>query len=122
MQLPIGLTPEQNLCKEAKEEAGIEATLAMTAKKTGEINYRLERHDGLRSDTLFIYDLELPENFTPANTDGEVASFTLMPLSEIAKATPILSLVPRTGLTVSATPPCSVNLAALSIRWRVSPV
>jgi len=30
--LPIGLTLEQNLCKEAKEEAGIDAPLASTAK------------------------------------------------------------------------------------------
>ena len=82
---PIGLTLEQNLCKEAKEEAGIEATLALTAKQIRTIDYLLELPDGLRADTLFIYDLELPENFTPQNTDGEVAAFHLMPLIEVAK-------------------------------------
>src|ERR1700722_5558494 len=40
-----------------------------------------------------------------------------IPLSETAKATPILPFVPRTDLTASATPPCSVNLTALSIRF-----
>jgi 8-oxo-dGTP pyrophosphatase MutT (NUDIX family) len=82
---PIGLTLEQNLCKEAHEEAGIEASLALTAKLTKTLNYRMERVDGLRSDTLFIYDLELPASFTPHNTDGEVAAFHLMPLSEVAQ-------------------------------------
>jgi len=81
---PIGLTMEENLCKEAKEEAGIEASLATTARLAKTLSYQLERHDGMRRDTLFIYDLELPESFTPQNTDGEVASFTLMPLSDVA--------------------------------------
>lgn len=81
---PIGLTLEQNLCKEAMEEAGIEAELALTAKPAGAVNYRQARQDGLRTDTLFIYDLELPEDYMPRNTDGEVAAFHLMPLAEAA--------------------------------------
>ena len=81
---PIGLTAEENLCKEAKEEAGIDAPLALTAKPAHTIDYLLERNDGLRTDTLFIYDLELPEGYTPRNTDGEVAAFHLMPLAEAA--------------------------------------
>jgi 8-oxo-dGTP pyrophosphatase MutT (NUDIX family) len=82
---PIGLTLEENMCKEAKEEAGIDASLALTAKRMRDINYQLERKDGMRSDTLFTYDLELPEKFTPHNTDGEVAAFHLMPLARVAE-------------------------------------
>lgn len=82
---PFGLTMEENLCKEAKEEAGIDADMAMTAKFIRTIDYRHERSEGLRSDTLFIYDLELPEGFIPRNTDGEVAAFRLMPLAEVAR-------------------------------------
>jgi 8-oxo-dGTP pyrophosphatase MutT (NUDIX family) len=81
---PIGLTLEQNLCKEAMEEAGIAATLALTARQAQTIDYRLARKDGLRTDTLFIYDLELPEGYTPHNTDGEVAAFHLISLPEVA--------------------------------------
>lgn len=81
---PIGLTLEENLCKEAKEEAGIEAELAKTAKPVQQIRYILERPEGLRNDTLFIYDLELPNGYTPKNTDGEVAAFHLIPLAEVA--------------------------------------
>ena len=29
------------------------------------------------SDVLFCYDLELPRDFTPKNTDGELVAFTL---------------------------------------------
>jgi len=81
---PIGLTPEQNLCKEAKEEAGIEEGIALTAKKVGELRYSLQREDGVRNDTILMYDLELPDGFMPTNTDGEVESFSLMPISEVA--------------------------------------
>ncbi len=82
--LPVGLTIEQNLCKEAKEEAGIDASVALTAKLIRTIDYLRELPDGSRNDSLFIYDLELPENFTPRNTDGEVAAFHLMPIKEVA--------------------------------------
>jgi len=81
---PIGLTLEENLCKEAKEEAGIDATLARTAKLIRPIHYVVERHKGIRNDTLFSYDLELPDGYMPQNTDGEVASFALMPLKDVA--------------------------------------
>ncbi len=81
---PIGLSIEENLCKEAKEEAGIAAALAKTAKQVRPISYRIERHNGMRDDTLFVFDLELPEGYMPHNTDGEVASFELMPLEKVA--------------------------------------
>ena len=38
-------------------------------------------------DTLFNYDLWLPEDFIPENTDGEVEEFILMPLQELATIT-----------------------------------
>jgi len=81
---PIGLTLAENLCKEAKEEANIKPELAQRAKPVREIRYLAERAGGLRNDTLFIYDLELPPDFCPVNTDGEVAAFHLLPLAEVA--------------------------------------
>ena len=39
------------------------------------------RPEGLRRDTLYCYDLELPEDFTPHATDGEVESFELWPIA-----------------------------------------
>ncbi|HUY68937.1 MAG TPA: DUF4743 domain-containing protein [Alphaproteobacteria bacterium] len=81
---PIGLTLEENLRKEAHEEAGINAALADTARPASTLHYKSERMHGLRNDVLFVYDLEMPENFAPRNQDGEVGAFHLMPLAEVA--------------------------------------
>ena len=80
---PHGLGVAENLIKEAREEAGIPAALAATAVPVGAVSYRCERPEGLRDDMLFCYDLELPEDFTPVNTDGEVESFALWPMDEV---------------------------------------
>jgi len=81
---PIGLTLEENLAKEAKEEAGLGPDYVKQMKPVGSISYMLEKQGGLRNDELFVYDLELPPDCTPRNTDGEVEKFTLMPLDEVA--------------------------------------
>lgn len=83
--LPYGLTIEEDLVKEAGEEADIGRDLALTAVPVGAVTYVMEQEQGLKPDTLFVYDLELDEAFRPRNTDGEVAGFTLMPLEEVAR-------------------------------------
>ena len=40
--------------------------------------------DGLKPDVQFCYDLELPADFTPHNTDGEIAEFMLWPMAKVA--------------------------------------
>lgn len=81
---PIGLSLEENLAKEAWEEAGVDAPLAATARFASTISYKVEKMRGMRNDALFVYDLEFPPDFTPRNTDGEVGGFTLMPMAEAA--------------------------------------
>ena len=81
---PHGLTLQENLVKECAEEAGIGRDLALTARSVGALSYTLEVDRGLRRDTHFIYDLPLPPGFTPRNTDGEVESFHLWPIEEVA--------------------------------------
>ncbi len=80
---PYGLGVRENLIKEAREEAGIPAALAAKSVPVGAVSYRCERPEGLRDDVLFCYDLELPEDFAPANQDGEVESFALWPMAEV---------------------------------------
>lgn len=82
--LPIGYTVLENLAKEAWEEAGINAPTIATAKACGALNYRRAMMKGLRNDTLFQFDLELPEHMIPRNTDGEVERFDLLPAREVA--------------------------------------
>ena len=81
--LPSHISPFDNLMKEADEEAAIPKELARRARPAGAIAYRMELNGHLRDDTLFVYDLELPRDFTPENHDGEIAMFALMPLDEI---------------------------------------
>lgn len=80
---PYGLTLADNLVKECAEEADIPEALARKAVPVGAVTYLMENRDGLKPDTLFIYDLKLSENFVPRNTDGEIEEFRLWPVEEV---------------------------------------
>ncbi len=49
----------------------------------GAISYRMETALGVRNDVLFVYDLEVPAEFTPRNTDGEIVAFALMDAADV---------------------------------------
>jgi 8-oxo-dGTP pyrophosphatase MutT (NUDIX family) len=76
-----------NVIKEAGEEAGVAPELAATAKPVGAISYRHETDDCLKPDVMFVYDLELPRDFVPRNTDGEMSGFSLLPAKEVMAIT-----------------------------------
>jgi 8-oxo-dGTP pyrophosphatase MutT (NUDIX family) len=78
-----GLTPAQTLVKEAAEEAAIPPELATQAVPVAGIGYAMERPEGLRRDLLHCFDLELPEDFQPRASDGEVESFALWPIGQV---------------------------------------
>ncbi|MCE9639405.1 MAG: DUF4743 domain-containing protein [Betaproteobacteria bacterium] len=50
----------------------------------GSINLLREVPEGVQSETIFVFDLELPREFQPRNEDGEVAEFSRVPLSAIS--------------------------------------
>ena len=79
---PVGLSLTENLIKECDEEAKIPASIVSLAIATGIVSYCFESPLGLKADTLFCYDLAVPEDFTPENQDGEISGFQLMPLEE----------------------------------------
>ena len=81
----IGISLMENVIKESAEEAAIPEELASQAQERGRLHYCTESSRGISMDTLFNYDLWLPEDFTPENTDGEVDSFVLMSLEEMAE-------------------------------------
>lgn len=83
--LPHNISLKNNLLKECQEEADIPAQLAKRARATGAITYCCETEVGLKPDTLYCYDLELPQSFVPQNTDGEVAEFQLLNLENLIK-------------------------------------
>ncbi|HGG58885.1 MAG TPA: DUF4743 domain-containing protein [Gammaproteobacteria bacterium] len=82
---PAGLGLPENVIKEAEEEASIPAELAARARRMSRVTYCLRTDKGLKADTLFCFDLELPPDFTPRSNDGEVESFELLPLSRVAE-------------------------------------
>ena len=71
------------LAKEAEEEAGIGGGLIERAVPTGALTYCMETKTGIRDDVMFVYDLEVPADFQPTNSDGEISGFELMPLDDI---------------------------------------
>jgi len=72
----------ETLIKEAAEEAALPRALAERALPVGALTYRMETAGGMREDVLFVFDLAVPADFTPRNTDGEIAEFRLMPARE----------------------------------------
>lgn len=82
--LPHSLSLEENLLKECREEADVPEELARKAVPVGTVSYNRVAERGFRADVLYCYDLELPADFEPRNTDGEVESFSLLPLPEVA--------------------------------------
>jgi 8-oxo-dGTP pyrophosphatase MutT (NUDIX family) len=82
--IPAGLTPFQCLVKEAGEEASIPPDLAATARPSGtRLSYMMRSAEGLRRDVLHVFDLDLPEDFTPTPNDHEVARFDLLPATRV---------------------------------------
>ena len=82
---PMGIGLIENLVKECKEEAAIPEPLARRAVAVGAITYCMEAEDGLKPDVQFCYDLELPSDFVPHNTDGEIGEFMLWPVDKVAE-------------------------------------
>lgn len=83
--LPWGVSLERNLEKECWEEAGIPPELAHLAQPVGAVTYNRATERGFRPDVLYCYDLELPADFVPQNTDGEVSEFALLPIDEVIR-------------------------------------
>ena len=82
---PHGISLKENLIKECYEEAGIPRSYASRASPAGFVSYAADLGRGLRPDTIFVFDLELPLDFRPFNTDGEVESFHLLTLDEVSR-------------------------------------
>lgn len=83
---PLGLGLMENLVKEAGEEASLPAALARRAIPVGCISYVMESDEGLKPETMFCYDLEVPCDFAPVNADGELMDFRLMPADAVRDA------------------------------------
>ena len=82
---PAGVGLFDNVVKEAGEEACVPGELARRALPVGAISYCQETPEGLKPDVMFCYDLELPAEFAPRNTDGELEDFYLWPAEKVMR-------------------------------------
>ncbi len=80
---PYNISLEDNLYKEAYEEASIPKEIVKNAKSVGFVSYKKEYSTGGKLDIIYCYDLELPKDFVPVNSDGEVEEFYLMDIEEV---------------------------------------
>jgi 8-oxo-dGTP pyrophosphatase MutT (NUDIX family) len=98
---PAGMGATANAVKEAWEEAGVPKELCEGGGKGGQaaaacpggglrpvgtVTYRGLSSEGLKPDTLFVYDLELPVEFVPEPQDGEVEAFELWSVERVMQA------------------------------------
>jgi len=83
---PADLDLATNVYKECIEEATIEEDVARQATAVGAVRYMYETRKGMSPKTLFCYDLEVPMDFVPVNSDGEVDEFLLVPLEEVVES------------------------------------
>ncbi|QWE25631.1 DUF4743 domain-containing protein [Polynucleobacter sp. AP-Elch-400A-B2] len=78
-------TPWVNARRELWEEAGVPAQISDQIEPVGRIHMRRTIPGrGFHDEQLYIYDLELADNFVPTNHDGEVSGFIEISLSEAA--------------------------------------
>jgi len=80
---PASLSLRENLIKECAEEANIPREMAERAVSVGCMTYEYETEAGLKPDCMFTYDLEMPADFVPENTDGEISEFMLMSAADV---------------------------------------
>ncbi|KAJ8377454.1 hypothetical protein AAFF_G00260120 [Aldrovandia affinis] len=81
--LAAGSSVRQTLIKECQEEACIPACIAEAARPVGTVSYTYEDEEGVFPESQFVFDLELPLDFTPQIGDGEVQDFYLWPMEQV---------------------------------------
>lgn len=84
--LSYGENPLETAKREAMEEANIPQVLTEKLRFSAPFNYLAEFNKTVRNECIFVFDLPLPEAFTPAINDGEVEHFYRLSPKEIQGA------------------------------------
>ena len=79
-----GLSIDETIAKECREEAGIDEQIAAQAVRGGTVHVLQSLPEGTQAEQIFVYDLPLPEDFVPHNQDGEVSEHRLARIEEVA--------------------------------------
>jgi 8-oxo-dGTP pyrophosphatase MutT (NUDIX family) len=82
-RISAGMGVDETLRKEAWEEAGIAPSLLAGLNCVSAVRVEYSVPEGLHREVLFVHDLWLPDDFKPANQDGEVSEIRSMPIEEV---------------------------------------
>ncbi|MGZ5035228.1 MAG: DUF4743 domain-containing protein [Usitatibacter sp.] len=85
-RIAAGMSVDETLRKEAWEEAGIAPSLLAGLNCIGAVRVEYSAPEGLHREILFVHDLWLPDDYTPANQDGEVSEIRCMPVEEVLQS------------------------------------
>ena len=81
--LPAGETVLGCALRELYEEAGLPESLARQVRAAGHITTARMEAEGWHEETLLVFNLLLPSDVQPQNTDGEVSGFECLSLDEV---------------------------------------
>jgi 8-oxo-dGTP pyrophosphatase MutT (NUDIX family) len=82
-RISAGMSVDETLRKEAWEEAGIAPALLAGLNCVGAVRVEYSVPEGLHREILFVHDLWLPDDFKPANQDGEVSEIKCMAVEDV---------------------------------------
>ncbi|GIY33831.1 uncharacterized protein YJR142W [Caerostris extrusa] len=81
----VGMTVVECVHKEAQEEASLTSSLLNSMIPAGIVSFVFEDERGIFPETLFVFDVEIPSDFIPTNSDNEVESFHLLSIDELKR-------------------------------------
>jgi 8-oxo-dGTP pyrophosphatase MutT (NUDIX family) len=82
-RISAGMSVDETLRKEAWEEAGIPPGLLAGLNSISAVRVEYSVPEGLHREVLFVHDLWLPDDFKPANQDGEVSEIRSMAVEDV---------------------------------------
>lgn len=80
--ISTGQSVLQTLYKECVEEASIPLDYHKDIISVGTVGCFFESDEGIFPNTVFVFDLPIPPQFKPENSDGEVETFALVPVKK----------------------------------------
>lgn len=81
--LPAGETVLDCALRELYEEAGLPESLARQVQPAGHITTARMEAEGWHEETLLVFNLQIPPDVQPHNTDGEVSGFECLSPDEV---------------------------------------
>lgn len=81
--LPAGETVQDCALRELYEEAGLPESLTRQVQPAGHLTTARMEAEGWHEETLLVFNLQIPPDVQPHNTDGEVSGFECLSLDEV---------------------------------------